>query len=79
MSLAEPEVRGLSGDTFFAAPLSESDPEIDAAVRDELQRQREKLEKKCISDRDHRACDALSHLNHVSLCRGKRVAESNNS
>ena len=44
MSLAEPEVRGLSGDTFFAAPLSESDPEIDAAVRDELQRQRDHIE-----------------------------------
>ena len=44
MSLAEPKVRGLSGDPFFAAPLSESDPEIDAAVRHELQRQRDHIE-----------------------------------
>ena len=44
MSLAEPEVRGLSGDSFFSAPLSESDPEIDAAVRGELRRQREHIE-----------------------------------
>ncbi|WP_120716849.1 hypothetical protein [Tsuneonella amylolytica] len=29
----------------------------------ELQRQRDKLEKKCISDRDHRACDELSAVN----------------
>jgi len=44
MSLAEPEVRALSGDSFFNAPLGDSDPEIDAAVRDELQRQREHIE-----------------------------------
>ena len=44
MSLAEPEVRGLSGDTFFTAPLSESDPEISAAVHEELQRQRDHIE-----------------------------------
>ena len=44
MSLAEPEVRGLSGDSFFAAPLSEIDPEIDAALRQELQRQRDHIE-----------------------------------
>ncbi|MGZ9034802.1 MAG: serine hydroxymethyltransferase [Rhodospirillales bacterium] len=44
MSLAEPEVRGLSGDSFFAASLSEIDPEIDAALRQELQRQRDHIE-----------------------------------
>ena len=44
MSLAEPEVRGLSGDTFFTAPLSESDPEISVAVHEELQRQRDHIE-----------------------------------
>lgn len=44
MSLAEPEVRSLCGDTFFTVPLGESDPEINAAVREELQRQRDHIE-----------------------------------
>ncbi|MBL8660547.1 MAG: serine hydroxymethyltransferase [Rhodospirillales bacterium] len=44
MSLAEPKVRSLPGRAFFDRSLSESDPEIDAAIGDELQRQRDHIE-----------------------------------
>ncbi len=43
-SLAEPKVHGITGDWFFEASLAESDPEIDAAIRHELQRQHDHIE-----------------------------------
>lgn len=43
-SLAEPDVHGLADDAFFEASLARSDPEIDAAIRNEIQRQFDHIE-----------------------------------
>ncbi len=44
MSLAEPKVRSLPGNAFFEQSLADCDPEIDAAIGHELQRQRDHIE-----------------------------------
>ena len=44
MPLNNPRPAGPRNDRFFGAALSESDPELDAALRKELGRQRDQIE-----------------------------------